>query len=279
MEPEAHSFVPIASNFNKTKKIGGHRKSANLNIMPQRKEQFITGEFYHIMMRALDDNLIFKNTDDYFRGIFSIYEFNNASPIEIAKRRRDRVVEKKKEKKLADIGSPPTQLIFVDKRDRFVEISAFCFMPNHIHLLVKQVKDGGISKFMQKVGIGLSKYLNKKYERKGHVFQDAFKSVRIENDKQLMTVFNYIHVNPLSLYEPGWKETGISDINESFKFLEDYKWSSYQDYIGKKNFPSVTERNFLSESMGMAGGCRNAIKNWLEYKSNIAQSNSLFLEE
>lgn len=242
--------------------------------MPRRKEQFATGEIYHIVVRALDDNLIFKNIDDYYRGIFSIYEFNNSKPIIIAIRRRDRAVEKKKEK-LYDIGS---HTVF-DERDKLVEILAFCFMPNHIHLLVKQIKDGGVSKFMQKVGIGLSKYFNKKYQRKGHVFQDAFKSVRVENDKQLMTVFNYIHVNPLSLYEPGWKEKGIIDINKSIEFLENYKWSSYQDYIGKKNFPSVTERNFLSESMSEAGGCRDAIKNWLEYKNNIAQNSSLFLEE
>jgi putative transposase len=242
--------------------------------MPRRKEQFITGDTYHIVVRALDDNLIFKDTNDYFRGIFSIYEFNNSKPVTIFIRRRDRKVEKKKEK-LSDFGSPTV----LDERDCFVEVLAFCFMPNHMHLLVRQMKEGGISKFMQKIGIGLSKYLNKKYERKGHVFQDVFRSVRIENDKQLITVFNYIHVNPLSLYEPGWKEKGISDINESIRFLENYKWSSYQDYIGKKNFPSVTERRFLAEFMDDADGCKNAIKNWLEYKNNITQSSSLFLEE
>jgi hypothetical protein len=72
--------------------------------MPQRKEQFVTGEIYHIVVRALDDNLIFRDTNDYFRGIFSIYEFNNAKPVNISIRRRDRAVEKKKEK-LSDIGS------------------------------------------------------------------------------------------------------------------------------------------------------------------------------
>lgn len=242
--------------------------------MPRRKEQFIIGDIYHIVMRALDDNLIFKDTNDYFRGIFSIYEFNNFKPVTIFIRRRDRKTEKKRGK-LSDFGSPT----ILDKREKFVEILAFCFMPNHIHLLVKQVKDDGISKFMQKVGIGLSKYFNKKYQRKGHVFQDAFKSVRIENDNQLMTVFNYIHINPISLYKPVWKEKGIGDINKAVEFLENYKWSSYQDYIGKKNFSSVTERNFLSESMSEAGGCKNATKNWLEYKNSIAQNRSLFLEE
>ena len=251
--------------------------------MPQRKEQFATGEIYHIIVRAIDDNLIFKDTNDHYRGIFSIYEFNNVTPVNIRDRRKQRKKEKTIEKIASrlpmsgfpDIGSRGN---YGDIRDRLVDILCFCFMPNHIHLLVKQIKDNGVSRFMQKVGIGMSKYLNKKYQRKGHVFQDAFKSVRIENDRQLSAVFNYIHINPLSLIEPGWKEKGIKDIEKDIEFIDNYKWSSYQDYIGIKNFPSVTEREFLSDLMNDAGGCKNAIKDWLEYKKEITGGNNLFLE-
>ena len=242
--------------------------------MPRRKEQFDTGKIYHIIIRALDDNLIFKDVNDYYRGIFSIYEFNNLKPVNISIRRRDRKIEKKKEK-LIELGA---QSFFIDERKKMVEILAFCFMPNHIHLLIKQIEDGGISKFMQKVGGGYGRYFNDKYHRKGHVFQDTFKSVYIEDDKQLMTVFNYIHVNPLSLIEPGWKEKGIENLEKDIEFLENYKWSSYQDYIGKKNFSSVTERNFLLELWGGADKCRNAIQNWLEYKKDLIKGKNLFLE-
>ncbi len=245
--------------------------------MPQRKEQFSTGQIYHLTTRALDDNLIFKDTDDYFRGIFFLYEFNNMLPVEIAKRRRDRITEKKRERKLADIGSPP---VFVDLREKFVEILAFCFMPNHIHLLVKQLKDGGISKFMQKIGIGYGKYFNKKYERKGHVFQDAFKSVCVENDNQFMTTASYIFTNPIALIEPGWKELGIRNhtTQEVIKFLQNYKWSSYLDCIGTKNFPSMTERNFLLEMMGGVEGLKGVIRDWIEHKRDVAKYEELFLE-
>ena len=65
--------------------------------MPIRKEQFAKDEIYHIILRGLDDNLIFKDINDYYRGIFSIYEFNNANPIEIRKRRQARRKEKQKE--------------------------------------------------------------------------------------------------------------------------------------------------------------------------------------
>src|SRR3990167_5659460 len=96
--------------------------------MPQRKEKFITGEIYHLTLRVLDDNLIFKDVNDYYRGIFSIYEFNNASPVSIFIRRRDRIVEKRREK-VCDIGS--RTILIEDERDKYVEILAFSFMPNH----------------------------------------------------------------------------------------------------------------------------------------------------
>lgn len=244
--------------------------------MPIRKEQFITGEIYHLTIRALDDNLIFKDEKDYFRGIFSIYEFNNQNPVNIHNRRRDRIIEKKKEK-LCD--SRCHTALSIDERDRFVDVLAFCFMPNHIHLLVKQVKDNGISKFMQKVGIGLSKYFNKKYQRKGHVFQDVFKSVHIESDNQLIAVVNYIHANPTSLIEPNFKENGIKDSEKTLNFLEkEFRWSSYFDYIGKENFKSVTERDFILGLLGGHQSCKNLMHDWINYKKVYQNNEELFLE-
>jgi putative transposase len=242
--------------------------------MPHR-EELITGEIYHIILRALDDNLIFKDINDYYRGIFSIYEFNNDNSVEIWRRRRDRIAEKKREK-MWEVGSPT----ILDKRDRFVDVLAFCFMPNHVHLLLKQIKNEGVSKFMQKIGGGYGRYFNDKYKRKGYVFQNRFKSVHIQDDKQLMIVVPYIFTNPVALIEPGWKEHGVKNhsIEKIIKFLKDYKWSSYQDCIGMKNFSSVTQRDFLLEAMGDEQGLKDAIKNWIEYKNSLEQSNNLFLE-
>lgn len=239
--------------------------------MPYRKEKFANNEIYHIILRGLDDNLIFKDTNDYYRGIFSVYEFNNVRPIEIRKRRKARGKEKKKN------SGDPLSAVF-DKRDKLVDILCFCFMPNHIHLLVKQLKDDGITKFMRKVGAGYGRYFNSKYVRKGYVFQNRFRSVYIKDDNQFRVIFNYIHFNPVSLIEPGWKEKGINNIKEAVKFLEDYKWSSYKDYIGENNFPSVTERNFMIEFMGGIKGCKEAISDWAEYKEELIKSQNVLLE-
>ena len=151
-------------------------------------------------------------------------------------------------------------------------------MPNHIHLLLKQIKDKGITQFMRKCGAGYAAYFNKKYNRKGHLFQGRFRAVYIKTNEQLQTVFVYIHTNPISLIRPGWKEIGIENPDEVVNFLENYKWSSYSDYLGEKNFPSVTNRDFLSEVMGKEAGCRDFVENWIKYKKEIRDLGAIFLE-
>lgn len=237
--------------------------------MPCRKEQFANDGIYHIILRGLEDNLIFKDMNDYYRGIFSIYEFNNAKRIEIRKRREERKREKAN-------GVPDSAID--DKREKLTEVLLFCFMPNHIHLLLKQLNDGGIVKFMNKLGSGYAGYFNRKYKRKGYVFQNRFRSVYIRDDKQFQTIFRYIHANPVSLIEPGWKEDGIENAKKVNKFLIKYKWSSLQDYVGIKNFPSVTDRGFVLESMNGAVGCKEAMENWVDYKRALNYHQEILLD-
>lgn len=102
-------------------------------------------------------------------------------------------------------------------------------MPNHFHLLLRQIDDAGISKFMANFTNSYTKYFNMKNDRVGPLFQGLFKAVLIEDDEQLMHVSRYIHLNPASsfLVEPD--------------FLESYEWSSYPDYLGLKN-PEIIEK-------------------------------------
>ena len=238
--------------------------------MPYREAQFVKGEIYHIILRGIDDNLIFKDQDDYYRGIFSIYEFNTTRPVTIQYRRKVRAKIKK------ELDRGPSSI--ADERDKVVEVLAFCLMPNHIHLLLKQLKDNGITRFMSKVGTGYGGYFNRKNNRKGYVFQNRFLAVHVKNEDQLKNVFVYIHTNPASLIEPNWKERGIKNPKKAVEFLKNYKWSSYQDYIGKKNFPSVTDRNFILKTMNTEKGCKKFIEYWLRYKGEIREFSNLALE-
>jgi putative transposase len=257
--------------------LGGRRVSAQPHNMPYRKEQFETGRIYHIVLRGIDDNKLFKNIDDYYRGIFSIYEFNTINPVEILKRRSVRSRIKRFLKKIEKSGGGPSSATF-DSRDKLVEVLTFSLMPNHIHLLIRQIKDGGIIKFMSKLGTGYAGYFNKKYGRKGHVFQNRFLSVPIKNDEQLKIVFAYIHVNSISLIEPKWKERGIRNFKKVMKFAKEYKWSSLSDYLGKPNFPSVTDREFILETMGGKKACEKFVEDYIKYKGEFKELPKLFLE-
>jgi len=239
--------------------------------MPYRKQQFVNGEIYHIVLRGIDGNVIFRNTDDYYRGIFSIYEFNNAKSVTIRERRKVRAKIKELSREDNRGRASVADDFSVDQRDKFIELFTFCFMPNHPHLLLRQVNDGGITKFMSKFGTGYGGYFNRKYHRKGYVFEDRFHAVHIKNEEQLKTVFVYIHANPISLVQPGWKEKGIEDPEKVIEFLENYKWSSYADYIGKKNFLSVTDRDFILKIMGGEKGCKEFVEYWVRYKGEIRE--------
>lgn len=244
--------------------------------MPRQITPLINKEFYHLCLRAVGDTAVFIDENDYYRGIFSIYEFNNANSVEIWKRRRDRIIEKRKEKEKPG-GSPTPPELLIDGRDKLVEVLAFSLMPNHIHLLVSQLKDNGISSFMQKLGGGYANYFNKKYIRKGHLF-NQFRAIHIKTDEQFQNVFIYIHANRISLIEPGWKENRIKNPDEVIKFLENDKWHSYPDYLGKKNFSSVTNRDFILRMMDGVEGCRKTMNNWIKYKKKINDFNDVSLE-
>jgi len=163
--------------------------------MPKGKRNFINGKLYHIVLRRMGNELLFGNIDDYYRGIFCIYEFNTTKAITIRERRAARARFKKAIKEIKanrgqtsvnmDVMQVKKPAIWEDNRDLLVEVLAFCLMPNHIHLLVRQLKNGGISKFIQKLASGYASYFKNKYgiKLKGHFFQDRFNSVYIKDDK------------------------------------------------------------------------------------------------
>jgi putative transposase len=220
------------------------------------RSQLVNDEIYHIAIRGVADKKIFMNQSDYYRMVFSVYEFNNASPVRI----RDRRGLRNK-----NVRGQTSDIYGFNERDLLVEILAFCFMPNHIHLLLKQTKDNGITKFMRKVGTGYAGYFNRKYKKRGHLFQGRFWVTRVKTNEQLQTVFVYIHSNPISLIEPKWKEKGIKNTEKTIRFLENYRWSSYLDYIDKKNFPSVISKNFLLDVIGGKSSCQKFIKDWIAH--------------
>jgi len=204
-----------------------------------KKPNFISGNIYHIYNRGVEKRDIFMEDLDYFRFIHDLFVFNNIDavlPMEI---------------------QPP-------KRKLMVEILAFALMPNHFHLLIRQKEKEGIVKFMQKLGTGYTMYFNQKYERVGSLFQGRFKAVAVLKEKHFLYLPFYIHLNCLDLIEPDWRNGKIENLKKAIKFLESYRWSSYLDYIGKKNFPSVTQRQFLLKCFGEEKEYKKSTVEWLK---------------
>jgi putative transposase len=137
-------------------------------------------------------------------------------------------------------------------------------MPNHYHLLLTPRVEGGVTKFMQKLNMGYAKYFNQKYERVGALFQGRFKSVPVVHEAHFLHLPFYIHFNPLDLFLPSWRERKIKDYQSALDFLGSYRWSSHLDYFGKKNFPSVTNRELLLDFFEGIEGYQKRTKEWLQ---------------
>ena len=185
--------------------------------MSQRKYNFVPGEFYHIYNRGTDKRTIFLNVTDYQRFQVLLYLVNSTQNINI----RDLLKTKKNLYEITLEGEP------------LVAIGAYCLMPNHFHLLLTPLVDEGISLFMQKLATSYSMYFNNKYERTGSLFQGKFRSELATDDRYLKYLFSYIHLNPVKLIQPDWKERGIMDCNKTQRYLEQYDYSSYLEITGK----------------------------------------------
>jgi putative transposase len=122
-------------------------------------------------------------------------------------------------------------IIFRQKQIKpLVEIMCFCLMPNHFHIAIRQLVDGGIAKLIQRVGNSYTKYFNIKNGRKGSLFMARYKSIHINKDSQLRHLISYIHANPLDLVAPEWRGGKIKNQNKARNFLENYIWSSFPFY-------------------------------------------------
>jgi putative transposase len=243
--------------------------------MPIKRPQIINGEIYHIVIRAVEGLKLFRDDKDFLRMIHNLFEFNDENPVQDNYRKTI-----KRKEQFPNVPRTVLGTWGEGKRKMLVEILAFCLMPNHLHLLVRQLREGGISKLMRKIGAGYGNYYNNKYKRRGHVFQGKYKIVHIKTQEQLKTVFVYIHTNPLALIFPNWKEKGIkmSDLKKLIDFLENYRWSSYSDYLGKKNFPSLTSREFLTKIMNGIEGCQEFVNGWLQFKKELADFEKIAIE-
>jgi len=204
------------------------------------RPKIIAGKIYHVLNRGVDKRPIFLEDKDYLRFIHDLYEFNDQNPINNGFyhfQTQSNVVG------LRYIGANTT----TNRRPRkfLVEILAFCLMKNHYHLMVIPKTDRALALFMKRLNQGYTRYFNEKNERSGVLFQGKYKAVEVNREAHFIHLPYYIHCNPLDYSAPNWRKREIKDYKKVFASLTNWRWSSFPDYIGQKNFPSVTQRDFL----------------------------------
>lgn len=213
--------------------------------MANRNPIFKTNNYYHVVNFGIDNKIIFndKKDIDRFLSLLEFYSVKNP-PSRFAFRNRPVA------------RNSTTPLI------PMIEILAYCLMPNHFHLLLKQVEENGVNSFMSKVSNSYTKYFNARQKRKGMLFQGVFKAREIPPGS-LSAVSRHIHLDPL--------------LKGLIRFLSSFPFSSYPQYSEDKagfcnkqdilaNFPSMNEY-------------KNYVMNLDEYKSTLPQINSLILEK
>lgn len=149
--------------------------------MPRAPRQKSESGIYHIMLRGINQQIIFEDDEDYQKFIEILKNYKTVSGY---------------------------------------KIFAYCLMSNHIHLLLKVVKED-IDQVMKRIAGSYVYWYNWKYYRRGHLFQDRFKSEPVEDDTYLLTVIRYIHQNPVKA--------------NIVKNVSNYEYSSYDEYIGTSN--------------------------------------------
>lgn len=207
-------------------------------------------DLYHALNRGVDKRTIFLDSQDCARFIHDMFVFNTTEPIRNIYRN--------------------TMCDFVSRTSvkslsyKLVDIHGWCLMGNHYHLLLSERIEGGLTLFLRRLNVGYAKYFNERYKRTGTLFQGRTKKLLIDNDAYFLHILNYIHLNPLDMLQGAedWRAGMISDVDVSLEYLKHYRWSSYCDYTGSKNFPSILTTSLFNDVF--EGKYKESFENYLK---------------
>jgi len=208
-----------------------------------RIEPFTVGNYIHVYNRGNRKAEIVRSEEDRWRFMQALRFFNDSHSSQNALRNilrmskqtgwsrfdLDQLSEQQQPESVFRTGWPQNW----PEKDPLVKILCYCLMPNHFHLLLKEIREGGVSKFMQKLGGGYTYYFNLKHKETGRLFQSSYRGRTVKNDQLYLEYLSvYIQViNTLELYPGGFKKV-LENIDKALDFVQEYSFSSYQDFIG-----------------------------------------------
>jgi len=203
--------------------------------MGKRKVPFENSEVYHVFNRGVDKRSIFEEEWDSHRFLKSMRLFNTKDPVGSIRNASTQV-------KAISYSGPAAV------RDPLVEIIAYCLNPNHFHLLLRQVSDGGVSEYVKRLSGGYTRYFNDKYERSGVLFQGKFKAVHVGENDQLLYVSAYVNLN-FRVHRYSGRTAGL--VRSSW---DEYRGSVREEFCQKEiilgQFRNVQEyKHFAEQSL------------------------------
>ncbi len=219
--------------------------------MTTRTFTFAEKEFYHLYNRGVEKRTIYQDPDDYCRFLELLYVANT-----------------NKSTNLRSITRHHDSPYDWDRGENLVSLGAYCLMPNHFHILLTPLQEGGVSTFMNKLCTSYSMYFNKKYERTGGLFEGKFKAKHADSDEYLKYLFAYIHLNPVKLIQKDWKEKGIARIDDAYAFVSSFPYSSLVDYQDKarKEQVIIETSSFPNYFDGVASR-KTELVEWLNFSN------------
>jgi len=225
-----------------------------------RKEKFAIGNYIHVYNRGIRKMAIANDEDDRWRFLQILRYFNNKnSPIKTFQELSWLI----KNRQCSPFGWParwPAQ-------EPLVEIVAYCLMPNHYHLLLRETNGKGTSTFMQKLGLGYTNFLNSKYKESGRIFQGAYKAKIIESEEYLQYADAYIQIiNPLELIDGGLPYA-LKNFNKAFQLAIESPFSSLGESFNRRNL-SIINRNSIKDKFPSTEKYKEFAKDILLSRSN-----------
>ena len=194
-----------------------------INVM--RNDPLVNGEVYHVYNKSIAGYKIFNNDPEFLRMINVICYYQREKP---GLKFSDFI-------RSADVKNHhfPLRKWESGDREKLVEIIAYCLMPTHLHLILKQLKENGISTFMRKILDSYTRYFNTKHERKGPLWEGKFQNLLVETDEYLLHLTRYIHLNPTTAYLVDKPEDWLSSSYREYLFSTDNsRICKYEDILG-----------------------------------------------
>ncbi|MBI4093712.1 transposase [Candidatus Kaiserbacteria bacterium] len=187
-------------------------------------------QLYHVLNRGVDKRKIFLDNRDRARFVHDLWEFNAEENPQNVRRRLG----------MTGLRNPSSLPI--------VDLHGWCIMGNHYHLLLSERAGGGLTKFIRRLNVGYANYFNLRNRRTGTLFEGRTKKILIERESHFLYILHYIHLNPLDFVPDAreWRNGAIGAPSKALDYLATYRWSSYLDYCGNTNFPSVLTNELFS---------------------------------